>query len=115
MESNTLSFHISAESSQSFSYEQVSLVAKTLGTFCTSICRLKLVQKSNIILKIESQIVYPVLKHGGAFYAHAKGKASIFFAVDAGGFQNIRVDHATSKDFEPSGVFTDITALAATD
>ena len=74
---------------------------------------LKLFQKPHIVFEEEAQVVDLEFEHGDSFDAHSKGKAGVFVAIDVAVFENLRVNHAAAKDFDPAAVFTDFATCAA--
>src|SRR5579864_337747 len=77
----------------------------------------KLLQKSHVALVEQLNIVNPILQHGDAFHAHAKGKAAYFGGFVAIGFHEFEyggVHHAAAQQFNPTVVFAQATACAST-
>src|SRR5437879_11338981 len=85
----------------------------------------KLLQKSDISLKEQLQIIQSVLQHCDAVHAHAESESGDFLrivAVVLHELENIRIDHSAAKNLNPPGllartardVVTIIAALSAT-
>ncbi len=72
----------------------------------------ELLKETNIIFKIKTEIIYLVFEHCRSFYTHSESKSRVFSAVDITGFKNGRMNHATSEDLKPAGMFANITALS---
>src|SRR6267154_3670601 len=65
----------------------------------------KLLQESHIPLKEQLQIIHSVHQHGNPVYAHAESEARNFLGIVAivlHKFEDIGIDHATAKNFNPS-------------
>ena len=60
------------------------------------------------------QIGHAIFQHGQAVNAHAEGKALIFFRVNAGMGQHMRVDHAAAANFHPVITTADHQLVAVT-
>ena len=72
-------------------------------------------QETHVVLGEHTQVGHVIFQVGDAFDAQAKGVARINGAVYAAGFKHIGVYHATTKDFNPTRVLAETTALAAAD
>ena len=76
---------------------------------------LKLAQKPYIILIKQTDVIDLKLEHGNTFYAHAEGKAGVFFAVYLAIFQNFRVYHSAAEYLHPSALLAHRAAFASAD
>src|SRR5215470_17691176 len=72
----------------------------------------KLLQKSEIVLEKQPNIVNTVFKHGNSLHAHAKREAGNFFGIVTHETENLRIDHAGAKDFQPPGGFANSTYVS---
>src|SRR5664280_649787 len=75
----------------------------------------ELIQETNVIFKIETEIIYLILEHGGSFNTHSESEPGIFAAVDIACLKNSGMNHPASQDLKPSCVFADVTALPPAD
>src|SRR5215467_1074606 len=67
----------------------------------------KLLQKAHISLEDQLNVIHAVLQQGEAVDAHAKGESGDSFGVVAAvlhKFENIRIHHAATQNFDPSGL-----------
>src|SRR5688572_16781987 len=62
----------------------------------------KLVQKSQVVLKKQANIVDAVFQHGDAFDAHAEREAGYLLGIVADELEHRRIDHAGAEDFQPA-------------
>lgn len=76
--------------------------------------RLKLPQKSQIILKKQAQIIDAKFQHRHTLNAKAKGKTGILLRVDSDMVKNFRINHAAAHDLEPAGPLAHAATSAAT-
>jgi len=68
----------------------------------------KLMQKPHIALKEQLQIIEPILQHGDAVHAQAKGEAGNLLRVITillHKLEDIWIDHAAAQDLDPAGLF----------
>ena len=77
--------------------------------------RLKLTQEPKVVFKKQADVVDPVFEHGDSFDSHTQGISGVSAAVDTAQIEHIRVYHSATENLYPSGMFTDVTTLAATD
>ena len=71
-------------------------------------------EPAQIGLKKATQIGCAIFQHGEAVNAHTKGKALIFFRINAGMAQYMRIDHARAANLHPIIAFTDDQLIAVT-
>src|SRR5207247_7455644 len=67
----------------------------------------KLLQKPDVPLKEQLQIIEAVLQHRNSIYAHSKRKAGNFLlivAVVLHELEDVRIHHAAPENFNPSGL-----------
>ena len=76
--------------------------------------RLKLGQKSEIILKKKADVINAELKHGNSFNAQAKSKSCNFFNIVSNILKDCGVNHATAENFNPAGPGTNTAAISIT-
>ena len=79
------------------------------------VSRLELLQETHVVLGEHAQVGHVIFQVGDAFDTQTKGVTRINGAVYAAGFKHIGVYHATTKDFNPTCMLAESTALAATD
>ena len=58
-----------------------------------------------------TDIINSVLQHRNSLYTYTKSKSRTFFRIVTGHFQNIRMYHPGSQNFDPSSPFTHTAAL----
>src|SRR5579863_8683423 len=64
----------------------------------------KLLQKPDVSIEEQLQIIHPILQQSNPVRTHAKGKSRNFFRVIPVVFhklKHIRIDHPASQDFDP--------------
>src|SRR5690554_6187737 len=61
----------------------------------------ELAQETQVVFEEHAQVFHAVAQHGQALYAQAKGKATIFFGINAAMLEHFRVHHAAAHDFQP--------------
>ena len=59
----------------------------------------ELSQKSQIILKKQSDIVNPILQHRDSLYPHAESESRKFLRIVADKMEHLGIDHAGAEDF----------------
>src|SRR6202795_1401501 len=62
----------------------------------------KLLQKPNITLKEQLNIIHAVLQNRNPFHAHAEGKSRNFCRIVIHEAVHIRIDHAAAQQLNPS-------------
>src|SRR5437660_1616683 len=75
----------------------------------------ELLQKPDIPMKDQLQIVEVVLQHRNAIYAHSKRKAGDFFGIVTvvlHKLEYVRVNHAAAENFYPSGLLARATRVS---
>lgn len=75
--------------------------------------RAELAQEPDVVLEVETEVLDAVFQHRAALYSHSEREPAVFIAVYAACFEYVRVHHAASHDFEPSGMFADVAPLPA--
>ena len=60
---------------------------------------LELLQKTEIVIKKQPQIVDSILEHSNTFYAHAESISGDFFRIVANHFENLGIHHAGAQNF----------------
>jgi hypothetical protein len=73
----------------------------------------ELLQETHVVFEEEAQVVYLVFQHGDAFYSHSESKSGVFTVVYITGLEHVRINHAATENFDPTGIFTDITSFTA--
>ena len=68
---------------------------------------LEFFKETSIVFREHAKVFHLVFEVGDTLNTHTKSKTAIFFAVDATCFKNIGVNHATTKNFYPSGVLAE--------
>ena len=61
----------------------------------------ELFEEADVILVIIANIVDALENHGDALDAHAKGVTRVDLGIDAHGFEDFRINHAATHNFEP--------------
>ena len=74
--------------------------------------RRELFEEADVVLEEEAQVLDAVLEHRDALDTHAQGETGVTVGIDAVQGQDIRVHHAASEDFKPSGSLAHIASLA---
>ncbi len=64
-----------------------------------AICSVELLEKTQITLVEQAQIVHAIAQHRQALHAQTKGKTKIFFAIDIDVLQHVGMHHAAAADF----------------
>lgn len=70
-------------------------------------CGLKFLEETDIVLGEHAQILDLIFQIGDSFDTHTQGEARIFLGIDAASVEHIRIHHAATEDFNPSGPFTE--------
>src|SRR4051812_20618029 len=70
----------------------------------------ELIEKAQVVLIEQANIVHAVLEHGQPFDADAERKPADLLRVIADRFEDGRMHHAAAENFEPAGLFADRTA-----
>src|SRR5581483_456352 len=77
----------------------------------------KLLQKSHVPLEEQLQIVKSILQHRNSVYAHAECEAENFLGIVAVIFhklKDVRINHATAENLDPSRLLARPTRTAFT-
>src|ERR1700722_8820177 len=72
----------------------------------------KLLQKLQIVLEEQAQIIDAIAQHGETVDSHAEGIALPAFAVDARSLENIRMNHPAPQYLQPAGLLANTASLA---
>jgi len=76
--------------------------------------RPKLFQKPYIIFKKQSYIINLIFEHGYPFNSHPKSETGINLRINSTVIKNIGINHSTSQDLNPSGIFADTATFSPT-
>lgn len=76
---------------------------------------LKLAEEADIVLGEETQVLHAVFEVGDTLDTHTERITAVLFAVDAAGFQHIRIHHAAAEDLHPAGSFAERATYSAAD
>ena len=79
------------------------------------VCAFKLTQEAGVVLREHTQVLYLIFQVGDALDAHTEGVSAIHLAVDAAGFQHIRVYHTATQDFHPARAFAEGATFSSAD
>ena len=74
--------------------------------------RLELAEEADVVFEVVAEVFDLPLEHGDALDAHTEGEAAVDFGIDAGGTEDVGVDHAAAENLEPAGTLADVAAFA---
>jgi hypothetical protein len=72
----------------------------------------ELLQKPQIVLEKEPDIVNTIFKHRNPLHAHAKREAGNFLGIITNKTENLWINHARAKDFQPPCRFANPTDVS---
>ena len=79
------------------------------------VCCFELLEEARVVFREHTEVADTVLQVGDALDTHTEGVAAIDGAVDAAGFEHVRVNHSATEDFHPAGVLAEAAAFTAAD
>lgn len=75
---------------------------------------LELPEETNVVLRIETEVVHLIFDLCDTFYTHAERETGIDLGVDAEIAEEVGVYHAAAEDLDPTGVLAQTTAGTTT-
>jgi hypothetical protein len=66
---------------------------------------IKLLQKVQIVIKKQPQIIHVVTQHSETVEADAEGETGVSLGIDIHVFQHVGMHHTAAADFQPFAVF----------
>ena len=79
------------------------------------VCGFEFLEEAGVVFREHTEVADTILQVGDTLDTHTEGVAAIDGAVDAAGFQYVRVNHTATENLYPAGVFAEAASFAAAD